>query len=488
MMGRKTYQEKMFYNFSLSERVPEDHFLRKVAKVVDLSFVRKLVKPYYSYTGQPSIDPIVLFKMMLIGYFYGITSERRLAEETSLNMAFMWYLGYDLDESTPNHSVISKARARYGKEVFEQFFHKVLGFCVEAGLVGGEKVFVDSTIVKANASLKSLVSRQDLVEPKFSPKEYVDHVFSENPVEESSQLDSPSKEDEKKIGESKSRQRGRANKDIVSTTDPDASVYQRPGVPYQLAYKEHVAVDSKARVITAVKVTPAAVTDDRVLPDLIHDQPAKPKEVCADKIYGSVDIYAHLFDRDILPSIPRRSTGGWRYTGGFPTDNFVYDRDRDVCICPANQILKRKGRSYRWHWTVYKAEKQKCKACKLKSQCAGGKAGRSVIRYDRQDALDFALTHLKTEKAKRTIKQRKVYAETIFAEAKNSHGLRRAICRGLDKVATQALLTCAVQNIKRLIKHYHTSIANPIYATLKQFHFRARLLLVPASRQRIRVT
>jgi IS5 family transposase len=225
----------------------------------------------------------------------------------------MWYLGYDLDDSTPNHSVISKARARYGKEVFEQFFQKVLGLCVEAGLVGGEKVFVDSTIIKANASLKSLVPRQDLVEPKFSPREYIDRVFSENPVEESSLEDFPSKEDEKKIGESKSRQRGRANKDLVSTTDPDASVYQRPGVPFQLAYKEHVAVDSQARVITAVRVTPAAVTDDRVLPDLIQGQPVKPKEVCADKIYGSVDTYAHLFDREILPSIPRRSTGGWRF-------------------------------------------------------------------------------------------------------------------------------------------------------------------------------
>jgi len=114
-VGTKAYQEKMFYNFSLSARVPQDHFLRKVAKVVDLGVVRKLVKPYYSYTGQPSIDPMVLFKTMLMGYFYGITSERRLAEEISLNMAYMWYLGCDLDESTPNHSIISKAPARYGK-------------------------------------------------------------------------------------------------------------------------------------------------------------------------------------------------------------------------------------------------------------------------------------------------------------------------------------------------------------------------------------
>lgn len=131
-------------------------------------------------------------------------------------------------------------------------------------------------------------------------------------------------------------------------------------------------------MITAVKVTPAAVTDDRVLPDPIHDQPGGPKEVCADKIYGSVDTYAHLFDRDILPSIPRHSTGGWKYTGGFPTEKFIYDRQHDFCICPANQILKRKGKSYRWHWTVYKAEKEKCKGCKLRSQCRGGEADRSV--------------------------------------------------------------------------------------------------------------
>lgn len=479
MMGTKDYQEKMFYIFSLSKRMPEDHFLRKVAKVVDLRFVRKLVKPYYSHTGQPSIDPIVLFKMMLIGYFYGITSERRLAEEISLNMAFMWYLGYDLDESTPNHSVISKARVRYGKEVFEQFFQKVLSLCLDADLVGGEKVFVDSTLIRANASLKSIVPRQseigscvDLVELKFSSKEYVERVFSENPVETD-----PTYQDSKEADELRKKRRGKANKGLVSTTDPDASVYQRPGVPYQLAYKEHVAVDSKARVITAVKVTPAAITDDRALPGLIDDQPVEPKEVCADKIYGSVDIYAHLFDRGILPSIPRRSTGGWRYTGGFPTENFVYDRKHDVCVCPANQILKPKGRSYRWHWTMYKAEKDKCKRCKLRSQCAGGESGRSVIRYDRQDALDFALTHLKTERAKKTIKQRKVYAETIFAEAKTLHGLKQAICRGLEKVAIQALLICTVQNIKRLIKYYHTSIVNLVYVVLRKFHYRERILL-----------
>ena len=115
MMGQKVFQERLFYDFSLSKRVREDHILRRLAEVVDLSFVRRLTARFYSHTGQPSIDPVVLFKMMLLGYLYGITSERRLAEECSLNLAFMWYLGYDLDETTPDHSVISKARSRYGQ-------------------------------------------------------------------------------------------------------------------------------------------------------------------------------------------------------------------------------------------------------------------------------------------------------------------------------------------------------------------------------------
>ena len=129
----------MFYNFTLSKHVPEDHFLRKASQIIDVSFVRTLVADKYSHTGQPSIDPEVLFKMMLIGYFYGITSERRLAEDIALHMGYRWFIGYDLDEPTPNHSVLSKARSRYGEEVFREFFQKILAQCIQAGLVKGNR-------------------------------------------------------------------------------------------------------------------------------------------------------------------------------------------------------------------------------------------------------------------------------------------------------------------------------------------------------------
>ncbi len=180
-MGQKQFAPRLFHALSLQAMVPAEHLLRRLEAVGDLAFVRELCAGYYSRTGQPSIYPVALFKMMLLGYLYGITSERRLAEECALHLAFRWYLGYDLDEPTPDHSVLSKARVRYGQTVFEAFFRRVLKLCLEAGLLQGEKIFADSTLVVANASLKSLVSREQLFQPSLSPREHLERVFSENP-------------------------------------------------------------------------------------------------------------------------------------------------------------------------------------------------------------------------------------------------------------------------------------------------------------------
>ena len=310
MMGRRRFAPKLFHALSLESMVPEDHLLRRLESVVSLSFVRELCAPYYSHTGQPSIDPVVLFKMMLLGYLYGLTSERRLAEECSLHLAFRWYLGYDLDEPTPDHSVLSKARARYGKGAFEAFFERVVLLCVDAGLVGGEKVFADSTLVAANASVESIVPREQSFRPILSPAEHLERVFEENPVDapdtrggdfhpgsSSSSLggDPPQSEDAgirvdnrertrapqaegKAAGESPrvSSKRGRkpnprrvTNLLKVSRTDPDASIITRPRLGTILAYKEHFTEDSSHRVVTAVEVTPAACEDHEQVSKLL---------------------------------------------------------------------------------------------------------------------------------------------------------------------------------------------------------------------------
>lgn len=159
MMGRKDSDGKLFYQFSLDERVPEDHLLRLVAKAVDFSFVRRLTARFYSHTGQPSIDPVVIFKMALLSYLYGITSERRLVEEIKLNLAYLWFIGYDLDEAVPDHSVLSKARTRYGLTVYQGFFKEIVRQCEQVGLIQGNRVYADSTLVQANADMDSLGSR-----------------------------------------------------------------------------------------------------------------------------------------------------------------------------------------------------------------------------------------------------------------------------------------------------------------------------------------
>src|SRR3990170_6642750 len=173
MMGKRYFETKLYYNISLDRLIPQDHLLRQIAGAVDFSFVRPLCRPHYSHTGQPSVDPVVIMKMMLLGYLYGIPSERRLAEEVSLHLGYRWFLGYDFDQPTPDHSVLSKARARFGPEVFEAFFRRSIDLCGEAGLLEEGPVYVDSTLIQAAAAVDSLAKRDELVRPPLSIEEYV---------------------------------------------------------------------------------------------------------------------------------------------------------------------------------------------------------------------------------------------------------------------------------------------------------------------------
>ena len=153
MMGRKALAGKLFYQVSLEELVPAGHLLRRVAEAVDFGVARRLTARFYSHTGQPSVDPVVLFKMALLGYLYGLPSERRLIEEIRLNLAYRWFVGYDLDEAIPDHSVLSKARRRFGPTIYEAFFTDVVRQCERAGLIRGDQLFMDSTLVAAHADL-----------------------------------------------------------------------------------------------------------------------------------------------------------------------------------------------------------------------------------------------------------------------------------------------------------------------------------------------
>jgi transposase len=183
MMGAKAAQEVVLCHISLEERVPQDHFLRLLSRAVDFGFVYKLAKPYYSHTGQPSVDPAVVFKMALIQYLYNVPSERRLAKEIPLNLAWLWFLQYNLAEATPNHSVLSKARSRFGREVYYQFFQRTIRLCQDAGLIQGDKVVMDATLMQADASIESMVSRSLYQQLPGAPEEFVERLWQENPEE-----------------------------------------------------------------------------------------------------------------------------------------------------------------------------------------------------------------------------------------------------------------------------------------------------------------
>ena len=182
MMGKRVFAPKLYYQLSLDQLVPQNHLLRQIATAIDFSFVYPLAKCYYSHTGQPSVDPLVIFKTMLIGYLYGITSERRLMNEIQVNLAYRWFLGYDFDELIPDHSVLTKARSRFGMCVFEKFFERSIQICAEAGLLSEGPVYVDATHVGAAASLESLVRREETVKPPLPVKDYIHKVYKDNPV------------------------------------------------------------------------------------------------------------------------------------------------------------------------------------------------------------------------------------------------------------------------------------------------------------------
>jgi len=461
MMGHRRFAPKLYYQLSLDRLVPRDHLLRRIAQVVDFSFVYPLARPYYSHTGQPSVDPVVLFKTLLIGYLYGITSERRLMEEIQVNLAYRWFLGYDLDEAIPDHSVLSKARIRFGMEVFEAFFNRTVDLCQQASLVRGEAAFVDSTLMQANAALASLEPNIGH-RPPMSPKRYVKQLFEENPVEDqeppSVPAADPSVEDAARSEERPAAAAKRPlNRRARSRTDPEASVIHHPTFGLHLAYKAHMAVDDHpARVITAAVVTPGATADEYLLEELLwrHRQRVGrlPRDVVADRRYGMLHHYRYLAELGIRAAIAHRA-GKKRNAGGvWNIQDFRYDAESDTYTCPASETLTRHSVRATERMVAYKAPPGVCRTCRFRSQCSPSGKERGLRRSFDRGFLEEAQRWLTTEEGKRRLRQRKVYVKTVFALAKDRHGLRRAQWRGRWKVQIQVWLTAAAMNIKKLAR------------------------------------
>ena len=374
MQGSKSLEGRLFYQITLESLVPADHLVRRLAKVVEFGWVRAATAEHYSNTGKPSIDPVVIAKMMIIGFLYNINSERQLMREIQVNLAYRWYLGYDLDEAIPDHSVLSKARRRLGQDFFEQLFGSVLQLCRQSGLIDGSNVLIDSTLVKGNASVESITAI------KYSPTQYFQQLDENCQLQQDTELSQKNHE----LGSRRPRE-NRISDQKHSSTDVDAT-FTRKGKTTVLGYKTHVCADSHKGVITAVTASTAAADDTSAVPELLdkHSQALDemPQRMVADGAYGSQDCLAYVQDKGIETVVKKRS-GGNKH-GGYDKSSFVYDSVEDIFTCPVGEQLRRIRTDIKKNKAHYRCDAGCCGSCVQRMACLGEKStakARSVTRF-----------------------------------------------------------------------------------------------------------
>lgn len=452
-MGRQEpRQPQLFYTkFNLETRVRQDHPLRAVAKEVDFEFVYKEVGERYGYNGNVSVPPPTLVKIMFLLYYYDVRSERELMATIPERLDWLWFLGYDIDSAIPDHSVLSKARKLWGPELFQRLFERIVTQCVEAGLVDGDKLYVDASLVKANASNNSVLDR-------YSLERYLNEKYKklETKLEE---LDAARDENPDKSGQP----RQETNRRYVSTTDPDATLVSRKAEPRGLYYKEHRAVDEKHGVVTATQMTTGSQCEGELLMEMVEQSEANTgiqvDTAVADSRYGTADNYLACKDARIqahLKDLKASQEEGGARGDIFGEEEFRYDRENDSYVCPAGVRLMRRRQKKPRDKVEYEAPRKACRECGLRNKCTKSKTGRSISRHVRQDELDEMRAIAQSDKAQRDLKTRQHLVERSFGDAKNRHNFKRARWRGLWRVAIQGYLIAAIQNIRILIRHLTT--------------------------------
>jgi transposase len=460
-------QPSCFIPGDLSDYVPDDHILKQVDRVLDLSWLHEEVKDLYDEaTGRPCIDPEQAVRLMLAGFLHGVVHDRKLMREAQVNMAYRWFAGYELDKALPDHSSLTRIRQRWGEERFGQIFERSVLQCSQAGLVGGDLVHVDASLVRADVSWGSLV------------RVHVSKVLEENEAAPEAPEDEPPADDEPPkqpaappAGEPPKQPttgppRGQADKPSkpagkvkkVSKTDPDASMATgNRGQRLDPSYKQHTALDDRAGVIVDVHVTTGEANEGQQLLGQLNRVAQRtgqlPQMVTADSAYASAANYAALEQLGVEAVIPPQREG--RPRSGLPLQRFAYDAHRDVVVCPSGTRLRRKGRAPNGWW--YRARPADCQGCPLKQRCLSPRArSRSVCIKDGYCALLRARRRKQrgwTEPMVDAYRRHRCQAEGIYGEAKGEHGLRRAVRRGTSNMRIQAYLTAAVINLKRLALH-----------------------------------
>jgi len=443
MMGyQPSFQHKLFVmGFNLEKRIRKDHILRKVLEKIDFDFIYKEVQETYGDNGNVSTPPPVILKMMLLLVLYNVRSERELMLTIPERLDWLYFLGYDLNDEIPNHSVLSKARSRWGVKAFKKLFERIVWQCVEAGLIDGSKLFVDASLIDADASSNSVVDTHKL-------KKYLNKGYG--------QLEKRLDDGEKTTP---------ASSRYISTTDPDASPTRHSGGKSKLRYKTHRAVDPKHEVITATKITPGSVDDGNVFKEMIDIHQKNTEKavdtMVADSKYGTINTFLLCRDLGItahIPSLEKTHRGSGRQKGIFPKEAFTYNPENDTFTCPAGESLTRRNYNKKRHHYEYKAASKICAHCEIRKQCTRSKDGRSLKRHIRQDELDIMPSYAQSRKAKRDIKTRQHLSERSFARSKR-YGFKRARWRRLWRMEIQDFLIAALQNILILANHSHANMS-----------------------------
>ena len=446
MLNQKSENDRRQIGFyCMEDLVPKDHILRKIEKAIDFSFIYDLVKDKYSEdTGRPSIDPVVLFKIVFIQYLFGIRSMRQTIKEIEVNAAYRWFLGYNWNDAVPHFTTFGKNYSRRfeGTDIFEQIFARILLEAVKLNYVDPKAVFIDSTHIKASANRNKKMKVQVQVEARHYHKELMEEINKEREAHGKKPFDDDDDGKGNKTGKTKEVEK--------STTDPECGMFHKGEHEKCFAYTAHTACD-RHDFILGVELSPANVHDSVMFKSIYDKVKAifpEIKYVTADAGYKTPYICKQILDDHRVPVLPyKRPMGKKEY---FKPYEYVYDEYYDCIICPNDQILHYSTIN-RDGYREYKSNPEICVHCPKREQCTQSKnSQKTVTRHVWADYLDTAEDFRYTPQGKAIYQKRAETIERVFADAKEKHGLRYTTLRGKAKVTMQALLTFACMNLKKL--------------------------------------
>jgi transposase len=485
MQGKKNYQEKLFTSFQLSDHVPSYNFYRRLGETLDLTFLYDLTGDFYGDCGQKSLDPVVFYKLCLVGYLENIIGDRGLISHCSMRMDILYFLGYDIDESLPWHSTLSRTRQLFPDSIFEQVFTKVLGMCIEKGMVSGHTQVIDSAPVKANASMDSLelkvpaedleahlqkirhISSADKEEPRRKSKENkasLDEQVISASSRELKELKSRNakwkKDQDQRPGAQRKGAKYTSNKTHYSPTDPDAKISVKPGKARKLNYLSQLSVDVSNHVITDIGAHHAHKKDNQYLPEIVkrldrrlRSQGMILRNIVADAGYSSGENYAFLEARGLLSFIPPHGT----YKGG--PEGFEYNQEEDHWMCSQGKIIPFKKVFTEGKNEIkkkeYRASKHVCKGCPIRSACLkSSQEKRITITYYKEE-YERSIERIKSKRGRYMKSKRQSTVEPVFGTLTQFMGMRKINTIGIKQANKVMLMAGAAYNLKKMLKYIH---------------------------------